>query len=34
MDRIYTGFESLDKRLKIYKGDLVVIGSRPAIGDR
>lgn len=32
MDRIYTGFESLDKHLKIYKGDLVVIGSRPAIG--
>lgn len=32
MDRIYTGFESLDKHLKIYKGDLVVIGSRTAIG--
>lgn len=32
MDRIYTGFESLDKHLKIYKGDLVVIGGRPAIG--
>lgn len=32
MDRIYTGFESLDKLLKIYKGDLVVIGARPAIG--
>ena len=32
MDRIYTGFESLDKRLKIYKGDLVVIGARPLIG--
>ena len=32
MDRIYTGFESLDKHLKIYKGDLVVIGARPAIG--
>ncbi len=32
MDRIYTGFESLDKYLKIYKGDLVVIGGRPVIG--
>ena len=32
MDRIYTGFESLDKHLKIYKSDLVVIGGRPAIG--
>jgi hypothetical protein len=32
MDRIYTGFKSLDKHLKICKGDLVVIGSRPAIG--
>lgn len=32
MDRIYTGFESLDKHLKIYKGDLVVIGASPAIG--
>ena len=32
MDRIYTGFESLDKHLKIYKGDLVVIGARPVIG--
>ena len=32
MVRIYTGFESLDKHLKIYKGDLVVIGARPAIG--
>lgn len=32
MDRIYTGFECLDKHLKIYKGDLVVIGARPAIG--
>jgi replicative DNA helicase len=32
MDRIYTGFESFDKHLKIYKGDLVVIGARPAIG--
>ena len=32
MDRIYTGFESLDKHLEICKGDLVVIGSRPAIG--
>ena len=32
MDRIYTGFESLDKHLKIYKGDLVIIGARPAIG--
>ena len=32
MDRIYAGFESLDKYLKIYIGDLVVIGSRPAIG--
>ena len=32
MDRIYTGFESLDKHLKIYKGDFVVIGGRPAIG--
>lgn len=32
MDRIYTGFESLDKHLKICKGDLVVIGARPAIG--
>ena len=27
MDRIYTGFESLDKHLKLYKGDLVVIGG-------
>ena len=32
MDRIYTGFASLDKHLKISKGDLVVIGGRPAIG--
>ena len=32
MDRIYTGFESLDKHLKICKGDLVVIGGRPATG--
>ena len=32
MDRIYTGFESFDKHLKIYKGDLVVIGARPATG--
>ncbi len=32
MDRIYTGFERLDKHLKIYRGDLVVIGARPAIG--
>jgi replicative DNA helicase len=32
MDRIYTGFESIDKCLKICKGDLVVVGSRPAIG--
>ena len=32
MDRIYTGFESLDKYLTIYKGDLLVIGGRPAIG--
>lgn len=32
MDRIYTGFECLDRHLKIYKGDLVVIGARPAIG--
>ena len=32
MDRIYTGFESLDKHLKICKGDLVVIGGNPAIG--
>ena len=32
MDRIYTGFECLDKHLKICKGDLVVIGGRPAIG--
>lgn len=32
MDRLYTGFESLDKHLKIYKGDLVVIGARPARG--
>ena len=32
MERIYTGFESLDKYLKIYKGDLVVIGGRPVIG--
>jgi replicative DNA helicase len=32
MDRIYTGFESLDKHLKIYKGDLVVVGGRIAIG--
>ena len=32
MDRIYTGFESLDKHLKIYKGNLAVVGGRPAIG--
>ncbi len=32
MDRIYTGFDSLDKHMKIYKGDLVVIGGYPAIG--
>lgn len=32
MDRIYTGFKSLDEHLKIHKGDLVVIGGRPAIG--
>lgn len=32
MDRIYTGFESLDKHLRINKGDLVVVGGRPAIG--
>ena len=32
MDRIYTGFESFDKHLKICKGDLVVIGGNPAIG--
>ena len=32
MYRIYTGFESFDKHLKIYKGDLVVIGARPATG--
>ena len=32
MDRIYTGFESLDKHLKIYKGDLLVVGGGPAIG--
>lgn len=32
MDRVYTGFESIDTYLKIYKGDLVVVGARPAIG--
>ena len=32
MDRIYTGFECLDRHLKIRKSDLVVIGGRPAIG--
>ena len=32
MERIYTGFESIDKQMKINKGDLVVIGGRPAIG--
>ena len=32
MENIYTGFNKLDKYLKIYKGDLVVIGGRPAIG--
>ena len=32
MENIYTGFNKLDKYLKIYKGDLVVIGARPAIG--
>lgn len=32
MDRIYTGFKSIDKYLKIHKGDLVVVGARPAIG--
>ena len=32
MDKIYTGLKSLDKHLKICKGDLVVIGGRPAVG--
>ncbi len=32
MERIYTGFESLDKYLKFCKGDLVIVGGRPAIG--
>lgn len=32
MENIYTGFNKLDKCLKIYKGDLVVIGALPAKG--
>ncbi len=32
MDIVYTGFKRLDEVLKINKGDLVVIGGRPAIG--
>lgn len=32
MDRIFTGFKFLDKHLNIRKGDLVVIGGRPAVG--
>ena len=32
MDRVYTGFVSIDKHFKICKGDFVVIGGRPAIG--
>lgn len=32
MYKIYTGFENLDRYLKIYKGNLVVVGGRPAIG--
>ena len=32
MDRIYTGFKSVDKNLKISKGDLVVVGGMPAMG--
>ena len=32
MDRIYTGFKKLDEKLRIYKGDLVVVASRPVNG--
>lgn len=32
MERIYTGYENLDEQLWIYKGNLVVIGGRPAVG--
>ena len=32
MEIFYTGFGSLDKHLKIYKGNLVVVGGKPAIG--
>lgn len=32
MCKIYTGFNSIDKNLNINKGDLVVLGGRPAIG--
>lgn len=32
MDRIYTGFESLDSNIELYKGDLIVIGGLPAVG--
>lgn len=32
MERIYTGFESIDKSLQMDMGDLVVIGSIPAMG--
>ena len=32
MRKIYTGFNSIDKSLNISKGDLVIVGGRPAIG--
>ena len=32
MCKIYTGFNSIDKNLNISKGDLVIVGGRPAIG--
>ena len=32
MEIFYTGFGSLDKHLQIYKGNLVVVGGKPAIG--
>lgn len=32
MKKMYTGMESMDKSLRMAPGDLVVIGSRPAMG--
>lgn len=32
MCKIYTGFNSIDKNLNINKGDLAIVGGRPAIG--